>query len=261
MENVFSMEAQAEDAAIAQPYFDIVNPEIATIVRRLGRGLKVLDVGCGSGNHGAMLKAELGHEVYGVDNSAISVEKARKRIDGAQTGDVRRPDLYSLPSGTHGYDLLVFSDILEHLDDPLSVLRSHLKLLTPSGHVVLSIPNIAIWAARLRLLLGLWEYEDTGTFDRTDIRFFTRRSMRRLIRESGLEILSERISPGIVRPFVPLVKAAYVMMGAQSGCSSIMDSGLYRAYQRWVYPLESLSCRAWPTLMPFNSCFSVAGTR
>ena len=249
-----SSEIQNAEQQARRPYFEIVNPEIATIARPLGRGLKVLDVGCGSGMHGAALKSALGHVVYGVDNSPISIAKAKTRIDRAEIGDVRRPDLYPFPP----VDLLVFSDILEHLTDPVDVLREHMQLLAPGGHMVLSIPNIAIWYARLRLLLGIWDYQDTGIFDRTHLRFFTRHGMRRMIQDAGLEVVASRISPGIVRPLVPLVKAAYAAVGSrQSGpdSSSILDSRSYRLYQRFVYPLESLACRLWPTLMAFQFIF------
>lgn len=258
MQALAASEIQTAEQQARRPYFEIVNPEIATIVRPLGRGLKVLDVGCGSGMHGAALKAALGHEVYGVDNSPVSIAKARTRIDGAELVDVRRPDLYPFPGASSGFDLLVFSDILEHLTDPLDVLRNHVQLLASGGHVVLSIPNIAIWDARLRLMLGVWEYQDTGTFDRTHLRFFTRRSMRKMIREAGLEVVAERISPGIVRPLVPLVKAAYAKKGPQTGgpdSSSILDSKPYQVYQRFAYPLESLACRLWPGLLAFQFIF------
>lgn len=258
MQALVASEIQTDEQQARRPYFEIINPEIATIASRLGRGLKVLDVGCGSGMHGAALKAKLGHEVYGVDNSPVSIAKARERIDGAEVGDVRRPDLYPFPMVASGFNLLVFSDILEHLTDPLEVLSDHVQLLAPDGHMVLSIPNIAIWDARLRLMLGIWEYQDTGTFDKTHLRFFTRRSMKRMINDAGLEIVANRISPGIVRPLVPLVKAAYAAKGSQQGgpdSPSMLDSKPYRLYQKLAYPVESMVCRLWPGALAFQFIF------
>ncbi len=77
---------------VGRPYFEIVNPEIATILEALPRGLQVLDVGCGSGAHGAELSRMLGHEVTGVDLSASSIEKARKRLTAAYVADVTAPE-------------------------------------------------------------------------------------------------------------------------------------------------------------------------
>ena len=163
-------------------YFEIANLEIPRILDGLPRGLRVLDVGCGSGVHGAELRRILGHSVTGVDLSAESVAKARTRLAAAYVGDVTRPDAYAFAAG---FDVLLFSDILEHLYDPVAVLREHLKLLKPGGHVVISLPNIAIWNVRLELLCGRFRYQDTGTLDRTHIRFFDRRAFSTFLKAAA----------------------------------------------------------------------------
>jgi SAM-dependent methyltransferase len=242
------------ESPTGRPYFEIVNTELIDIVRRLPREQLVLDVGCGSGMHGDALARAYGHRVVGVDCSESSIAKARARLWRADIGDVTRPGEYPFARELK-FDLIVFSDILEHLYSPDRILAEHLSLLQPGGHVVVSIPNIAIWHARLRLLTGRFEYEDTGTFDRTHIRFFTRGTVRRLVRESGLQALCIRTTPGIVRPFVPLVKRLYVCRGNQAGAgdsASILASRPYQAYMKFVYPLEAGICSLWPTLLAFQ---------
>ena len=239
----------------SRPYFEIANPEIPNIIRDLPRGLRVLDVGCGSGVHGAELNRILGHVVVGVDLSAPSVAKARKRLADAYVGDVTRPELYPFYGDTQ-FDLILFSDILEHLPDPVHVLSRHLALLAPGGRVVVSIPNIAIWNVRLSLLAGRFEYTDTGTLDRTHVRFFTRRALNRLMAAAGLRVDKRRITPGVLRPFVPLIKKLYGSSshGAAGGTdsSSIMDSAPYRFYLKWFYPIERAICALWPGLLAFQ---------
>ena len=120
---------------------------------------------------------------------------------------------------------------------------------------MISVPNIAIWSMRLALLLGRFEYQDTGTLDRTHIRYFTRRAFMRFAREAGLEIRRSRITPGILRPFVPWIKWAYGKAGAidyQTDSPSIMDSAPYQLYMNRFYPLERAVCRAWPGLLAFQ---------
>ena len=63
-----------------RPYFEIANPEIPEILRGLPQDLDVLDVGCGSGVHGAELKQILNHRVVGVDLSEASILKAKTRL-------------------------------------------------------------------------------------------------------------------------------------------------------------------------------------
>lgn len=235
-------------------YFEIANPEIPNIIQNMPRGLRVLDVGCGSGVHGAELARIYGHRVVGVDLSAASIEKAQNRIAEAYVADVTCPERYPF-YGKQQFDLIVFSDILEHLLDPSDVLERHVKLLGAGGKVVISLPNVAIWNVRLALLAGHFDYTDTGTLDRTHMRFFTRKTFQRFARGSGLAIVRSRITPGIVRPFVPLIKKMYGGAGAapeESDSSSIMDSGPYRLYMRWLYPIERAICSLWPGLLAFQ---------
>jgi SAM-dependent methyltransferase len=237
-----------------RPYFEIANPEIPNILHGLPRGLSVLDVGCGSGVHGAELKRVHGHRVTGVDLSEQSISKAKTRLAEAYVADVTKPELYPF-FGSRRFDVIVFSDILEHLYDPASVLSSHYHLLAPGGHVLISLPNVAIWNVRLSVLAGRFEYQDTGTLDRTHIRFFTRSTFRRFATEAGLETSKRRITPGIVRPFVPLIKKIYGGVGLSDGqedSSSIMESAPYRLYLKWFYPIERAICGLWPGLLAFQ---------
>jgi methionine biosynthesis protein MetW len=237
-----------------RPYFEIANPEIPNILDGLPRDLSVLDVGCGSGVHGAELKRVHGHRVVGVDLSEASIAKARSRLAEAYVADVTNPELYPF-FDTQRFDVIVFSDILEHLYDPADVLTRHFHLLAPGGKILISLPNIAIWNVRLELLLGRFEYQDTGTLDRTHIRFFTRGTFRRFTEEAGLQITKRRSTPGILRPFVPLIKKVYGKAGASSreaDSSSIMNSGPYRFYLKWFYPIERAICNLWPALLAFQ---------
>ncbi len=137
-----------------------------------------------------------------------SIRKASTRLAAAYAADITRPQDYPFDSEP-GFDVILFSDILEHVYDPVAVLRSHLEFLKPGGHVLISLPNIAIWNVRLELLFGRFRYQDTGTLDRTHIRFFNRRSFRELLTDCGLEMERSSITPGILRPFVPLIKLLY----------------------------------------------------
>jgi 2-polyprenyl-3-methyl-5-hydroxy-6-metoxy-1,4-benzoquinol methylase len=237
-----------------RPYFEIANPEIPNIMTGLPRGLRVLDVGCGSGVHGAELHRLHGHRVVGVDISEASIEKAKTRLAEAYVADVTQPDRYPF-RGRQLFDVVLFSDMLEHLTDPLDVLTRHYQLLAPGGQVLISLPNVAIWNVRFALLFGQFEYGDTGTLDRTHMRFFTRRSFRRFLREAGVTVDRKRITPGILRPLVPLIKRVYGKgseTDQQGDSSSIMDSAPYRAYMRWLYPVERWICGLWPGLLAFQ---------
>ena len=92
------------------------------------------------------------------------------------------------------YDAIVLADVIEHLRAPENVLRGLLPKLSPSGRIVLSVPNVAHWSVRLSLLRGRFRYEETGLLDRTHLRFFTRETLRELIGNVGLVIEREEIA-------------------------------------------------------------------
>jgi SAM-dependent methyltransferase len=239
----------------SRPYFEIANPELPRLLEHLPRGLDVLDVACGSGVHGSELKRLYGHRVVGVDLSAASIGKAKTRLAEAYVADITRPELYPLFSPAR-FDIIVLSDILEHVGNPLDVVARHLPLLAPGGYLLVSLPNIAIWNVRFELLFGRFEYRDTGTLDRTHMRFFTRRSLGRFLSEAGLAVKGSQVTPGILRPFVPLIKRIYARRNSAAShggdSSVILESAPYRFYLRWIYPLEHAICRLFPGLFAFQ---------
>jgi ubiquinone/menaquinone biosynthesis C-methylase UbiE len=237
----------------SRPYLEVVNTEMIRMMGSVPRGSIVLDVGCGSGLHGDVLSQEYGHRVVGVDSSEASIRRASGRLWQAHVGDVT--SCASYPFGDLRFNAIVFSDILEHLYAPDRILADHLELLAPGGVVVVSIPNIAIWSARLGLLCGRFEYEDTGTFDRTHIRFFTRKSIAAMLQSCGLRPSRVGTTPGLVRPFVPLIKRLYSSAGRLDEApdsSAMLESTPYRMYERFAQPAETVMCRLWPTLLAFQ---------
>ncbi len=206
----------------SRPYLEVANPELPRLLKDLPRELNVLDVACGSGVHGAELKRQYGHRVAGVDLSAASIEKAKTCLAEAYVADMTRPERYP-KFGRAKFDIIVFSDILEHVPDPMQVLHRHLPLLAPGGHILISLPNIAIWNVRFALLFG--------RFDRAEMRFFTRSSARQFCVDAGLVVRGNCVTPGILWPFVS---------------SSSVDSAPQRFYMRRLYPVELALCRLWP---------------
>ena len=92
-------------------------------------------------------------------------------------------------------DAIVLGDVLEHLRDPWAALTALAGLLSPSGRIVLSLPNIAVWNARRELARGRFPYADHGVFDRTHLRFFTRTGAHALARDAGLAVRREQFAP------------------------------------------------------------------
>ncbi len=157
------------------------------LVRLVGPGKRVLDVGCATGYLGEVLKRR-GCEVVGVEIDPSAAAKAADVLDEVLVADLEQVDLRdSFPPAS--FDVIVFGDVLEHLRDPLRLLRSTVGLLRPGGSVVVSVPNVAHGSVRLALLQGRWQYRDLGLLDRTHVTFFTRSTILRLMSDAGLAVV------------------------------------------------------------------------
>ena len=166
------------------------NTSHAQILELVGGNKRVLDIGCATGYLARALVAQ-GCTVSGVEYEADAAEQARPTLDRLLVGDLEELDLVEF-FGREQFDALVFGDVLEHLRDPLAVLRRARPLLARGGCVVISVPNIAHGAARLALLKGRWEYRQLGLLDTTHLRFFTLASLREMLREAGLAAVEVR---------------------------------------------------------------------
>jgi 2-polyprenyl-3-methyl-5-hydroxy-6-metoxy-1,4-benzoquinol methylase len=154
------------------------------IVDLVGSHKRVLDVGCANG-YLAKVLVDRGCEVSGVEFDQAAAEEARPLLKDLVVGDLEQLDLVA-ELGPDRFDVIVFGDVLEHLRDPLPVLRQARPLLAPGGYVVISIPNVAHGAVRLTLLQGKFDYRPLGLLDNTHIRFFTRQNLKALLRDAGL---------------------------------------------------------------------------
>jgi 2-polyprenyl-3-methyl-5-hydroxy-6-metoxy-1,4-benzoquinol methylase len=154
------------------------------MVELVGGTKRVLDVGCATG-YLARALAERGCTVSGVEFDAEAAEEARPHLERLVIGDLETMDMAEA-FGDDRFDVIVFGDVLEHLRNPLPVLRGAKALLADRGSVVASIPNVAHGSVRLALLAGRFDYQDLGLLDATHVRFFTRSSVEDLFREAGM---------------------------------------------------------------------------
>jgi 2-polyprenyl-3-methyl-5-hydroxy-6-metoxy-1,4-benzoquinol methylase len=92
------------------------------------------------------------------------------------------------------FDLIILGDILEHLVNPWNSLRNLEQIILPSSKLLISIPNSGHWYFRLKVLLGKIDYVNNGLFDKTHLRFFTKKSARELINTSKFKIVTLKYS-------------------------------------------------------------------
>ena len=141
-------------------------------VRSLGRADRVLDLGCGDGRLTAELDAD---DLSGADVSALALERARRRLPNARLVDLE-PDA-PLPFEDGDFDLVLLAETLEHVRDVQLLLSEVRRVLRPGGTLALTTP-----ATR-----PLMRAPDPLS---PHLRFFTGRSLARLVAELGFDVFS-----------------------------------------------------------------------
>lgn len=153
-----------------------------------GRRCRILEVGCSTGYFGQALK-DAGHEVWGIEMVPEPASIAEGVLDKVYVGTIEA-FLEEDTAKTVKFDYITFGDVLEHLPYPADTLRKCKSILTPTGAIIASIPNVAHLAVRLMLLEGRWEYSNLGIMDNTHLRFFTKNSIIQMFNESSYAVES-----------------------------------------------------------------------
>lgn len=170
------------------------------ILSRLGagRGRRALDVGAADGYLAAELTAR-DWKVTALERDPVQATRASAHCERVITVDLER----ETPALAGLYDAAVYGDVLEHLSNPLRVLRDLNRHLAPGAVVIVSVPNVAHLSVRLSLLFGRFEYRDRGILDRTHLTFFTRRSFLDFLRRAGLAVRELVVTPAPLPLVVP----------------------------------------------------------
>ena len=176
--------------AIAR-YFDNYNPELLKLIPPDAK--TVLEIGCGAGALcEAYRRINQGGQWIGIESNKEACEIASTRLTFALNSPVEVCffDDELLPE--HQADVLILGDILEHLADPLTHLQRLIGFLAPGAQVLASIPNAQHWSMLRNLMAGEWPQTDDGLFDRTHLRWFTRKSIEAMFAEAGLHVFEIR---------------------------------------------------------------------
>ncbi|MFO0555183.1 MAG: methyltransferase domain-containing protein [Polyangiaceae bacterium] len=223
------------------------------VARAIGRPERVLDVGCGGGQNGAVARAR-GAIVTGIERDPSARSRASRRLHEVLDVDLESIDALHRALADRTFDLVVCADVLEHLRDPAATLRALVEHLEEEGRVIVSLPNVAVWTVRLGLLAGRFDYEDSGVLDRTHLRFFTERSARALCEEAGLEVLGLDQNPMFVRALRSFITRAARATVDDFGRDpdALASSAGYKLYQAAIRPLEDVVGARAPGLLAFQ---------
>ena len=115
-----------------------------------------------------------------------SIALTRSAIDTFIVGEIEQVDLSKY---SNYFDVIILADVLEHLSDPLEVLKRLKAYLKSDGEFLISMPNIRNAKSLYKIVVkGSFAYEERGVFDATHLRFFYKKDIVKLVADADLRI-------------------------------------------------------------------------
>jgi 2-polyprenyl-3-methyl-5-hydroxy-6-metoxy-1,4-benzoquinol methylase len=152
-------------------------------------GKKILSIGCGPAKDIDFLLNN--NEVHGIDISERALEIAASA--GIIPHKLNLDSIPTLPFSEDYFDVIIATDILEHLFSPQATLVEINRVLKRDGFSILSVPNHLYLKMRLRILKGadlvLPFHKQSKQWDYFHIRFFTSKGFEELLSEAGFNII------------------------------------------------------------------------
>ena len=135
--------------------------EVATICAKLGPR-RVIDIGCGTGHVLRFLVDRLSTSpelVVGVDHSSAGIDRARELLPTAMWFV---SDLYTLPPTLDRFDLVLCTEVLEHVEEPTRVVEILRRLCASGGRVAITVPDGAqdSWEGHV----NFWDEDELRAF-------------------------------------------------------------------------------------------------
>lgn len=150
-------------------------------------GAKILDIGCGTGRHVTAAYGLPGAVVVGADMREADLQEARRRlrfhdacnVHGGGVWSLTGADIRNLPFQGDSFDIVICSEVLEHIKEPETAMSELLRVLKPEGDLAVSVPRWLPEKICWMLWNGYWNQPGGH------IRIFRRKEMETLIVRSG----------------------------------------------------------------------------
>jgi 2-polyprenyl-3-methyl-5-hydroxy-6-metoxy-1,4-benzoquinol methylase len=148
----------------------------------------ILELGCADGNNLIFFKNKFSlnkNDIVGVDNC-----KTNLIGDNNEFKFIHQNAERFLDKTKDSYDLVLFSDVLEHIYNPWMTLDKTKKIFNKDGLALISVPNFQNINYILSIFNGDFSYKETGLFDQTHIRFFSMRTILNYLKKLNFKIIN-----------------------------------------------------------------------
>lgn len=166
----------------------------------LQRGMKVLDAGCGAGRHLCEAFRHPGIDVVGIDLSYDDLAKTRAllnlmSLELENQWLLARATITHLPFPDNVFDVVICSEVLEHIPDNLRAIKEIVRVLKPKGILAVSVPRFfperVCWA-----LSTAYHHEPGG-----HIRIYRKRELKELLEQAGTRCEDIRYRHALHAPY------------------------------------------------------------
>ncbi len=178
--------ARYDSLASEDAFFDIpLRKEY--VLSRVGKGKKVLDVGC-LGGRLTRLIMDQNNEVWGVDINPAAAAVAQKRGVRVKIANVED----GFPFGGGSFDVVNAGEVIEHLYDTKNFFEEARRVLKTQGLILFSVPNLNSFENRIRVVTGGYlsmagAYPEDHFGDR--VRVFNLAKIRELCNQTGFRLI------------------------------------------------------------------------
>jgi 2-polyprenyl-3-methyl-5-hydroxy-6-metoxy-1,4-benzoquinol methylase len=168
-------------AYLTQPLLEMIS-ESASIIDKQ-HSLRILDIGCGNGSLSNFL-AKNGYEVVGIEESESGVKFASHTFPDCH---FIQGSIYNLPYTALGdkFDVVIASEVIEHLFYPKELVRNAKKCLNPNGRLILTTPYHGYIKNLLLAVSGKMDKHFTTLWDGGHIKFFSVATMNELLKSEN----------------------------------------------------------------------------
>lgn len=168
---------------------------------------RILDLGCGKGIITAMIHSR-GHQIIGVDFAADAIAYAQQHYPEVP---VHLASAYDDLKAKYGeFDIVLSTEVVEHLYDPLAYARTIRAVLKPGGVALISTPYHGYVKNLLIALTGKWDEHHTPNRLHGHIKFFSTGTLKSLLESANLAVLKvERVGrvPPIAASMIAVAQA------------------------------------------------------
>lgn len=159
-------------------------PRVREFAAHLPAGARVLDVGCGNGAAcGEFIKR--GCQVVGVDLSEQGIAWARRTHPQGRFELLAADQDILRNLGEAPFDLVLSTEVVEHLYAPREWARGCFAALKPGGHLICTTPYHGYFKNLVLSLLGKWDTHANPLWDGGHIKLWSRCTLTQLLTEAG----------------------------------------------------------------------------